>query len=267
MLNGLYQLSDIAIFIILSSTAIVISIIAIFLVKLFIPIDFRYKDNSVIANTSSLINVLYGVLAGLTALYLINNNSYTSDAVQREASAVANIYRESNYLQGSQKAAIQVEIANYLNNVIHVEWPAMRLGQHINSDGNSIIDNISADIHISMQKNLGQTMFSLDLLNEVKALYDARQQRIQMSYAQLDPEIWVVVLLGTILTLCINYLFGMNFYLHVFTVSAAALMTSSMLFLLISLDRPFQGEFIIEPSAFQALLGQIQNKTHSLAQK
>jgi hypothetical protein len=59
------------------------------------------------------------------------------------------------------------------------------------------------------------------MLQEVRVLYDARQQRIQMSYFQLNPEIWVVVVLGTILTLCINYLFGMNFYLHVFTVSAA----------------------------------------------
>jgi hypothetical protein len=261
MPTGLFQLSDITIFILLSSAAIIISIIAIFLVKQFIPIDFRYKDNSVIANTSSLINMLYGVLAGLTALYLINNNSYTTDAVQREASAVANVYRGSQYLQDTKKADIQIELIKYLNNVIHVEWPAMSMGQHINGDGDRIIDKISSDIHTSMHTNFDQVMIEHDLLNEVRALYNARQQRIHMSYAQLNPEIWVVVILGTILTLCINYLFSMNFYLHVFTVSAAALMASSMLFLLVSLDRPFQGEFNIEPDAFKALLEQIQHKT------
>lgn len=262
MPTGLFQLSDITIFILLSSTAIVISIIAIFLVKQFIPIDFRYKDNSVIANTSSLINVLYGVLAGLTALYLINNNSYTTDAVQREASAVANVYRGSQYLQGNKKTNIQNEIVKYLKNVIEVEWPAMSIGQHVSNEGDRIIDNISADIHASIHTDLDQVMIEHDLLGEVRNLYNARHQRIQMSYAQLNPEIWVVVILGTILTLCINYLFGMNFYLHVFTVSAAALMAASMLFLLVSLDRPFQGEFNIEPSAFKALLGQIQNEVN-----
>src|SRR5690349_7197039 len=103
MFARLFQLSDISIFLLLSGIAIFVSISAIFLVKRFIHLDFRYKDNAVIANTSALINVLYGVLAGLAALYLINNNSYTTDAVQREASAVANVYRSSEYLKGSAK--------------------------------------------------------------------------------------------------------------------------------------------------------------------
>ncbi|MBV8803084.1 MAG: DUF4239 domain-containing protein, partial [Gammaproteobacteria bacterium] len=185
---GLFRLSDIAIFLLLSSGAVVISIIAIFLVKKCIAIDFRYKDNGVIANTSSLINMLYGVLAGLTALYLINNNSYTTDAVQHEASAVANVYRESQYLQGPKQMDIKAEIANYLNTVIHVEWPAMNMGQHINDDGDHIIDRISADIHASLHTNINQVMIANNLLSEINILYNARHQRIQMSYAQLDPE-------------------------------------------------------------------------------
>jgi hypothetical protein len=260
MFVSLFQLPDIAIFFLLSSITIVISIIAVFLVKRFIPIDFRYKDNSVIANTSSLINVLYGVLAGLTALYLINNNSYTTDAVQREASAVANVYRGSQYLKGPVKEKIRMEIIQYLHDVINVEWPLMGDGKHINEDGDLIIDNIYDNIHHSNNVDLNDALIQHDMLGEVRALYDARQQRIHMSYSQLNPEIWVVVVLGTVLTLCINYLFGMNFYLHLFTVSAAALMASSMLFLLVSLDRPFQGEFNIEPDAFRALLAIIENK-------
>jgi hypothetical protein len=260
MFSNISQLSDLAIFILLAGIAIVISIIAIFLVKKTMPLDFRYKDNSVIANTSSLINVLYGVLAGLAALYLINNNGYTSDAVQREASAVANVYRASLYLGGVNKMEIRNDIIKYLQDVINVEWPLMEQGKRIDEAGDEIIDKIYAEIHQSPHVNTSDVMQQLDVLQEVKLLYDARQQRINMSYQQLNPEIWVVVVLGTILTLCINYLFGMNFYLHLFTVSAAALMASSMLFLLVSLDRPFQGEFNIEPDAFRSLLAVIESK-------
>lgn len=260
MVSNLSQLSDLSIFVLVSGVAVVVSIIAIFLVKRYIPLDFRYKDNGVIANTSSLINVLYGVLAGLTALYLINNNSYTTDAVQREASAVANIYRASEYLSESSKAEIHVEIVKYLQDVINVEWPLMEQGKRINGEGDNIINKIYAGIRQSPHTNINDVMTQHDMLQEVKVLYDARQQRINMSYSVLNPEIWDVVILGTILTLCINYIFGMNFYLHVFTVSAAAIMASSMLFLLVSLDRPFQGEFNIEPEAFQSLLATIEQK-------
>jgi hypothetical protein len=48
MVRNLSQLSDTAIFMLLSAMAIAISLTAIFLVKRFIPIEFRYKDNSVI---------------------------------------------------------------------------------------------------------------------------------------------------------------------------------------------------------------------------
>jgi hypothetical protein len=52
----------------------------------------------------------------------------------------------------------------------------------------------------------------------------------------------------------INFLFGMNLYMHILTTSASALMASSIIFLLLTLDKPFQGEFVIEPDAFKALL-------------
>jgi hypothetical protein len=263
MFARLFQLSDLTIFLLLSGIAIFVSIVAIFLVKRFIYLEFRYKDNAVIANTSSLINVLYGVLAGLTALYLINNNGYTTDAVQREASAVANVYRGSQYIKEPAKAQLHIEIIKYLNDVINVEWPLMTEGKRINDEGDLVIDKIYSIIHQSPHVEMNDVMIQHDMLQEVRILYDARQQRIHMSYAQLNPEIWVVVILGTVLTLFINYLFGMNFYLHIFTVSVAALMTASMLFLLVSLDRPFQGEFNIEPDAFRSLLAIIESKPTS----
>jgi hypothetical protein len=44
-----------------------------------------------------------------------------------------------------------------------------------------------------------------------------------------------------------------------FYCECCALMTSSMLFLLVSLDRPFQGELNIQPDAFRALLRVIES--------
>lgn len=249
----LYQWSDVVLFALFSSIAIVVSIIAIFFVRKYIHVDFRYRDNSVIANTSSFINVLYGVLAGLMALYLINNISYTVDAVEHEASALANIYRESLYLKQPTQKKIHSELVQYLQQVIEIEWPLMEAGKHVDNRGDLIIDQIYAEAYQS------HDVLARDILQDIKILYVARQQRIHMSYNELSPEIWVVVILGTVLTLFINYLFGMNFYLHIFTVSVAALMAASMLFLLVTLDRPFQGNYNVEPSPFRSILVNIEN--------
>ncbi|MDR3478025.1 MAG: DUF4239 domain-containing protein [Gammaproteobacteria bacterium] len=259
MFDYLYRISDIKLFILLTLVSVTLSLIAIFLVRRFIPVNLRYIDNQVIGNTISLVSVLYGVLAGLAALYLINNNSYASDAVQREANSIANIFRDTRSLKEPARTSIQTEVKQYIDTVINIEWPLMRKGAHIDHEGDTIIDNIADEINNYYVIGESESRLVRDLLEENKSLYNSRQQRITMSYASLDIEIWIVILIGTILTMSINYLFGMNFYLHMVTVIAAAIMTSSMIFLLITLDRPFQGEFIIEPVALKSVLHFIED--------
>jgi hypothetical protein len=248
-------MNDIALFALLNFISIFFSVIAVFIVKRAIPLNLRYKDNAVIANTGSTIAVIYGVLAGFAALYLINNNNYASDAVQREANAAADIYRDSKWIQGKEGQTIQSDLKTYISHVIYIEWPLMEKGKTVDEgDGTDIINQMARELIDYNTANSAEQVLVKNMIDEIRQLYDARQQRIQLSYSELSPEVWAVILIGSILTLCINYLFGMNTYLHLVTVCAASLMVSSMLFLLITLDKPFQGEFIIEPDVFQSLL-------------
>lgn len=250
----LYHLPDTYIFLVLSVTIIAVSILAIYIVKKTIPADLRYKDNPVIGNMSAFVSIIYGVLAGLTALYLINNINYTADAVEHEANAVANIYRDSLWLKKDFRETIHASIRRYLERVINIEWPEMKKGEPLSDSDESVIDDISAQLSTYPVTTRSELIIIRELLQDVKTLYDSRQQRIHMTFAALNPQIWIVIAMGTILTLAINFLFGMNFYMHIFVIVAAGLMATSMLYLLITLDKPFQGEFVIEPDAFVAIL-------------
>jgi hypothetical protein len=101
---------DSDVFFVLSISLIVISILAIYAIKKLVPIEILYRDNPVIGNISALIGIIYGVLAGLTALYLINNINLTSDAVQREANALANIYRDTEWLEPAMKFVMMCSV-------------------------------------------------------------------------------------------------------------------------------------------------------------
>lgn len=261
MLDYIYRLSDVSIFLILSTFFIFFSIVSVCIVKHFIPHELRSKDNQVIGSVASFVGIIYSVLAGLTALYLFNILNYTTDAVQREASAVADVYRDSKWLHDPVKSEIHNQIKIYIDKVINTEWPEMQTGKDVAEDGNVIIDKISSDLRNYALTTNSESLIIHNMLQEIKALYDARQERINMSFSQLSSETWIVILIGTFLTLGMNYLLGMNFYLHLVTVSAAALMASSMIFLLITLDRPFQGEFIIEPDAFRSVLHFIKTES------
>ncbi len=263
MPDFLYTLSDVQLLVFLTTVTVLISLVSIFLVRRFVPSHILYKDNEMLGSISALVGVIYGVLAGLMALYLLNNINIASDAVLKEASAVANIYRDTIWLDDPLRTNIQEIVEKYLNQVINVEWPEMSKNKGVSSEGDTIIVNFD-DAIITASKTAPQLSLIIlrDLLSEVKSLYDARQQRIQLSYSSLEVEIWVVIILGTILTLGINYLFGMNIYLHVISVSAASMMVSAIIFLMITLDRPYQGEFAIDPGPFVSILKQVEAHKH-----
>jgi len=254
MFDTLYQISDTSVLTLLATIFIGVSIVAVLVVKRFIPLGLRYQDNPVIGNVSALIGIIYGVLAGLTALYLINNISYIDDAVQLEASTVGLIYTDSQRLKEPARAHIKTEIEKYLKEVIWVEWPLMKIGKDVTHNGGRIISHMADEIYYYHANTGHDDLVLQSLVQEIKTLYRAREQRIHKSFSSLSAEIWIVIFIGTILTLGVNYLFGINFYLHVLTISAVALMAASMIFLLVTLDRPFQGEFMIKPDAFQEVL-------------
>jgi len=261
MCSFLFQLSDFYLFALLCFVSITISIASIFLVKRFIPLELRYKDNPVIGNVGAIISLIYGVLAGLTALYLINNITYTTDAIQREANAVANTYRDSQWLKEPIRTNIKTETKNYLSAVINTEWSLMKQGKDLDKEGDKIIDKMAKQLLTAYRvANNSEVLILRDMLGSIRALYDARQQRIQMSFSELSPSIWIVILIGAFLTIVINYFFGMNFYLHILTVCFATLMSISMVFLLVTLSRPFQGGFVIDASAFQSVLTTIEKE-------
>ena len=251
MIDYLYQTTDLYLIFILCSLSILTSIIALFFIKRYWPAHLRYQENEVIASTSALIIVIFGVLSGFATQYLINNNTFASDALQREANAVVNLYRDSLGLQDAYKVQIKKEINQYINYVLDKDWPLMNKGQTVSDEGGFIIDKISADLTHFKMTSASETQIVGHMLTQLKELYDARRARIEASYASLSNEIWIVVITGTILSLMASYLFGVNFYLHIFIVTAASLMTASILFLLISLDKPYQGSYVVGPEVIQ----------------
>jgi hypothetical protein len=254
MPNSLYSLSDLYIFLILVGVTVTISVIAIMIDKHFIFHKLHYQDNTTIGSISSLIGIIYGVLVGFIALYLINNQDHATVAVQREASASANIYEGTKWLPAPYETIIQTDIQDYIHTVINKEWTHMRNFESVGPQGDYIIEKILADLKSYRPTTLSESVNLQNLLIAVNALYDARHQRIGISSQQLSPEIWEVILIGTILIIAINYAFRVNFSLHLFATCSFAIMAASMLFLLVTLDRPFQGEFVITSDAFQQVM-------------
>lgn len=262
MLDHLFQSHEITLFMMLACLAIIFSVAAVVVVTHLIPDEVRYKDNPMLGNVSALISLIFGVLSGLTALYLVNNIGATTQAVQNEANGIVNIFRDSKWLSDPTKTNIQQELYRYVEHIINTEWPDMRAGRAVSHVGDVNINRVSDMLSHYTIKSKSDEIAISSLLSELKTLYNARETRISHSYSSLNPEIWAVIILGTVLTIVITYLFGMNFYMHIVTTSAVTLMAFSIIFLLITLDKPFQGQYVIQPDIFEPVAAFMKEHPH-----
>ena len=258
LFSFLSQQSDLAVFTIVNIILIFISLLFLVIIRHFFKITGTDEDNAVIANISSIVGIIYGVLAGLSALYLLNNVDRANDAVQREASAAANIYQDTKFIKEPVRGDMQKQLNNYLKTVLNKEWTMMANGSNIIDEKDNVITQMIDSLSTYTDKQMIDSAMLVNLLDDIKALRYARDERIQLSKNTLSSEIWDVVLIGTFLTIIINFFFRMSYRIHLIALLAEIIMASSIIFLLITLDTPFQGEYVVQPEAFQSLLNRME---------
>lgn len=251
MPNFIYLLPDYGVFLILILFTVAVSVLFVILTKTYIFHKLRYKDNVTISSISCLIGIIYGVLVGFLCLYLIMNQDHASQAVQNEANALQNIFIQSTWMKQPYRNELKNDLLHYADEVINSEWKAMNSFKKIGLTGDEIILKILDDVKKFEPQSKSEMIVFDNMSKSVNELSNARHARILLSYSALAPEVWIVVLLGTILLIAINYAFRVNFYLHLFGTFTFAIMAASMLFLLVTLDTPFQGEFAVTASSIQ----------------
>ena len=91
-----------------------------------------------------------------------------------------------------------------------------------------------------------------ELLVQLHDLGNARRERLLAAEQGLPPILWVVLILGGVITVGFTYLFGLqNTLAHLLMVAALALVISMSLFTVAALDFPFRGDIHIHPSAYE----------------
>lgn len=269
MTDFLYSIPNYLLFSLLLGITTTTAIIAMFITRKCMPLSRQqlYRDNNVTGYLGDIIGVIYAVLIGFTTMYVFQNFSKADASALREAKIVTTIYYDSQSFAQPTRSAIQKEIKNYLVTVIEDEWSSMAAGKPLSTKGDLIIEKLLTLLrqHPPIQsRNNDNNIQELSIsegYKDIKELHNARAERIFMSDAALRKDVWFTIILGSILLVAYNLGFGMNFRLHMALAIIISTMMAAMLFLILSLDRPFRGDFSVKPDAFQAALLEISHRS------
>jgi hypothetical protein len=144
-------------------------------------------------------------------------------------------------------------LLDYTRVVIDEDWPAMEDGQAPTPLSEQRFDALWR-FYQDAAGTLDPTAYdhSLDGLVE---LGKARQQRLVDSERGLPTVMWVVLIVGGVLTVGYTYFFGVeNWRVHALLVAFLTVSLSLLLFLVVELDYPYRGGTTVDPDAFEEVL-------------
>ena len=107
----------------------------------------------------------------------------------------------------------------------------------------------------------GQKLLHAETLSAFNHMHDARRQRLDAVNSGLPGVLWVVLLPGAMgcLVLCLFFPIA-DVRFHAILVAGLAGFVAMVLFVIVSLDRPFQGAMAIPTDSYQLVYEQLMKR-------
>lgn len=197
--------------------------------------------------------LLYSLVTALTAVGVWQRYTDVSDVVSAEATAIASLWRDLGAYPQPLRDASRDVVRGYTEQVIREAWPLQRKGQ-IPREGVDWMDRLQEQLYAFEPATEGQKIAHAETLRAFKQLVQQRRQRLDAVQGGLPGVLWWVLLPGAMgcIVLCLFFHVD-NARFQVLLLLGVAGFLAMVLFVIIALDRPFQGAMSIPPDSYQLI--------------
>jgi hypothetical protein len=238
-----------------------VSLIGLMLTRRFILPRLNHSDgsNEAVSGTVQAIGVFYGITVGLIAIGVWNTYSSASDLVSKEAMSVGALYRDVSGYPQPIRGEMQSKVREYTVFVINQAWPAQKVGKFRELRGSTkIMDDLQAKLYTFEPATPGQVALHSETLQAFNKLVENRNLRADAVEGGLSSEMWSVIWIGAIISICVVYFFKIpDPKLHMILVGLIAGFLAMVLFLIIINDRPFYGYGGVSSESYELILNRV----------
>ena len=247
----------------LVAVAILIAVGGLAFVQRLYSTDRRKQHNDVAGFVYAVLGVAYAVLLGLVLVAVWEKWDAAETIATDEANELAGIFYWTHALPPPEGRHIQELVRSYDRVVVEEEWPLMAQGKSSPKAWDTLDELRGAILALQPTTDAKQTGYAQmryeEMLEQLHDLGNARRERLLAAEQGLPPILWVVLILGGVVTVGFTYLFGLeNTLVHLLMVAALALIVSMSLFTVAALDYPFKGDIRIHPSSYENDLGRFR---------
>ena len=238
--------------------SVVVAVAGLLLTQRLIPLSIRERHNDTTGIIYAALYVMFGVTLGFS-LYLVWQQYNTSrQIVHSEAAAVEQVYNLAESFPESRRDQVQELAVSYAEGALDEEWSLMRNGRSSPRIG-TLLTELRRSVQDYEPQTDAQDALYAAALAAVDELEDNREFRLVALNEGIPYIVWVVVVVGGVLTVGFTYLFGMeSVRLHAVAVAGLTILVSLILHAIGVLDYPFNSGVRVEPDAFEHVLREIR---------
>lgn len=275
MIDWLYQHPTPVVAAVVILATAVVAVGGFKLARRFLTPRFKYHDgvNDVISGALGAIGVLYGITVGLITIDVWQRHTTAEDIVVREAAAIQVLYvmvsadigtklvpeapdlekiRDDTEPTRVRKPVAEL-VSRYLRDVICVSWVEQRAGLKPSTDGRGLRDIRQVVLSIEPNEGGQQARYAA-AIQSLNQLNELRRLRADAANGRLSGVMWMIIVLGAVMSLCLVYLFRLeDARLHLLVVSLLSGFLGLVFLMIILNDRPFYGTTGIEPDSYTEL--------------
>lgn len=216
--------------------------------------------NDVAGAVLGTVGLVQGVLLALVAVAAWNNYTAAGDAAEREAAAVSNMFRQFEGYPDPARQQLEMLLRNYVELVVNDEWPALERAK-ASARTLQARDALARALVSFEPRNAREQLLHESTARDLEEFLDARRARLVAAGTGLPAPLWVVSLLGSVLTIFCTYFFRMDDQRALLLMtSTVAVSLGLLIYLILVLDHPVWGAQGIQPDAFVNVLSSIAER-------
>jgi hypothetical protein len=223
-------------------------------VRRFFGIEAIVRNNEVAGFKFATLGVIYAVLLGLAVIAVWEKFAAAEEAAAHEAGSLATTYRLSTGLDEEIGSTLRNALTTYARSVVEDGWPAM--AEERSSPRVFAAVAGMYDIATSIQPSDAREEVLLEvLLTQLDDVTEARRDRLALSRGIVPDVIWLVLVLGAVITIGFTFFFGLhNIRAQMLMTAMLSLLIFLALFVALSIDHPFSGAVRVPPEAMELVL-------------
>ena len=231
----------------------------LYLVRRKYSADVLKENHEVAAIIFNAFGLFYGVLLAFVVFVTWNGYDEATKNLQLEANEVADVFHITSVFPDPAGETIRQTLMDYVTSVYNDELKRMSQDQ-VSLHSTPQMEKLLTVFYQVDEKSVPNSEIYAEALKRLNNLAQYRRLRIFAGNDTVPPVIWLVLLVGSVISISYTYFFGMKNIRAQYLIAGSLTVTITMiLFLIYVLDHPFTGTSRVSSEPLKQVMQIINN--------